>query len=85
MKPILLFISFIFILSANAQTRTNLNSEEIITAKGKFDKNYNVKEPYIIPAQNISSLLEKEKAEFVDTAEAQTLPSIFRTSLSTGE
>ncbi len=59
MKPILLFISFIFILNANAQTRTNLNSEEIITAKGKFDKNYNVKEPFIIPPQNI----EKEKLE----------------------
>lgn len=65
MKLSIFFIGFIFVLSiSHGQVRTNINSDIVITSNGKFNKNYNTKSPYIIPAQNISSLLEKEKAEF---------------------
>jgi hypothetical protein len=48
MRLILVPTAFVFICSiANAQVRTNINNE-VITAKGKFKKNYNGKAPYCI-------------------------------------
>lgn len=64
MRLILVFIAFIFIWSiANAQVRTNINNDEVITARGKFKKNYNAKAPYLIPPKDIKALLEKEMLE----------------------
>lgn len=64
MKLILIPTAFIFIWSiANAQVRTNINNDEVITARGKFKKNYSTKSPYLIPPKDIKALLEKEILE----------------------
>jgi hypothetical protein len=45
--------------------RTNINNDEVITSRGKFEKNYRPKPPYIIPPKDIKNLLEKEILENV--------------------
>ncbi|MBX2901172.1 MAG: trypsin-like peptidase domain-containing protein [Cyclobacteriaceae bacterium] len=64
MRPFLLSIAFIFFCDiSNAQVRTNINNDEVITARGKFKKNYTVKPPYIIPPQDVNALYKKELQE----------------------
>ncbi|MFM7852690.1 MAG: trypsin-like serine peptidase, partial [Flammeovirgaceae bacterium] len=46
-----------------AQVRTNINSNEIITSKGKFKKNYSTKAMYRIPKKDMKALFDKEMAE----------------------
>ncbi|MBI1767411.1 MAG: trypsin-like peptidase domain-containing protein [Bacteroidetes bacterium] len=43
--------------------RTNINNDEVITARGKFRKNYSAKAPYLIPPKDIKALFEKEILE----------------------
>lgn len=47
----------------NAQVKTNFNSYESLTSGGKYIKNFRAKSPYVIPARDIKSLLEKEALE----------------------
>lgn len=64
MRPILLLTLFLASLNfAKAQVKTNFNNAEVITAKGKFDKNYLTKSPHTIPAKDIKALLERESLE----------------------
>ena len=66
MRLILVSTAFIFIWSiTNAQVRTNINNDEVITASGKFKKNYSAKAPYLIPPKDIKALLEKEMLEII--------------------
>ena len=71
MRLILVPAAFIFIWSiANAQVRTNINNDEVITARGKFKKNYSAKAPYLIPPKDIKALIEKEMLE-IGTGESK--------------
>ena len=64
MRPILVSLAFIFVWSiANSQVRTNINNGEVITARGKFKKNYSAKASYRIPPKDIKALHEKEMLE----------------------
>jgi|GEM_PF-436665 len=65
MKPILLLTVLLALFSqlANGQVKTNFNNAEVMTARGKFGKNFQAKSPRTIPAKDIKSLLEREAME----------------------
>ncbi len=64
MRPVLLLTFLLTLFNfTKAQVKTNFNNPEVITARGKFIKDFRVKAPYVIPAMNVKSLLEKEAAE----------------------
>ena len=64
MRYILLTIFLLIFLSfTKAQVKTNFNNHEVITVLGKFQKAFQPKGPYIIPAKDIKALIEKEDLE----------------------
>lgn len=46
-----------------AQVSTNFNNSEVITARGKFQKDFRAKAPFVIPSRDIKALLDKEALE----------------------
>jgi len=67
MKKILSIPLAILCFIANhsiAQVSTNFNNQNIISAKGQFERNYNQFIDLIIPAKNIDSLLLKESRNY---------------------
>lgn len=66
MKKILFSLVAILFLISNssiAQVSTNFNNDNLISAKGRFDRNYVTATDLIMPSKNIDSLLSKEKRE----------------------
>ena len=56
MRYILLTIFLLIFLSfTKAQVKTNFNNHEVITVLGKFQKAFQPKGPYIIPAKDIKA------------------------------
>lgn len=52
-----------FLRLSHAQVKTNFNNVEPISSMGKFQKNFREKNPYVIPARDIKSLLENEESK----------------------
>jgi len=64
MKPLLIAtLICAFAGFANAQVKTNFNNTEQIGARGKYSKSFRGKNPYVIPARNIKTLLRQDSLE----------------------
>jgi lysyl endopeptidase len=70
MKPILYRLTIILFFIANqsiAQVSTIFNNETTISGNGRFDKKYGSAIDVVLPAQNIDSLLSKEKQDIAQS------------------
>lgn len=60
---LLLIAALTFCTLTNSQVKTNFNSEEKLTEKGKFKKDYKTAIDLELPQKDIKQLLAKEKRE----------------------
>ncbi|MBS0647430.1 MAG: trypsin-like peptidase domain-containing protein [Verrucomicrobia bacterium] len=72
MKKILFNLVIMLFVIANspfAQVSTNFNNDNIISAKGRFERNYVTAIDFIVPSKNIDSLISQEKREIAQSSE----------------
>ena len=66
-----LFLIFALNMESFAQVSTNFNNKELISLRGKFDKDYNSEIQLEIKSKNIDSLIENERYELESSAETK--------------